>query len=173
MSLSILTLTLSVTSLTVFIYYLCLITSKFICTNLDMTLIYLTAIRYLFLNLSHQLHSKQFINLLLQHDFSMKVLKACARVQATITYSPIYFPSSLSSQSINNQILLILFPNCIFFCFQHSILSTIPTLVSIIDNFIIKRFLSGPCIWSCISKGQTLSHLKMPLCCLPIATRLF
>ena len=62
----------------------------------------------------------------------MKVLKACARVQATITYSPIYSPSSLSSQLI------------VFFCFQHSIFSTIPTLVSIIDNFIIKRLLSGP-----------------------------
>ena len=60
----------------------------------------------------------------------------------------------------------------LFVCFQHSILSTIPTLVSITDNFIIKRVLSGPCIWSCISKGQTLSHPKMPLCCLSIATRL-
>lgn len=33
--------------------------------QLDMTLIYLTVIGHLLLNLSHQLHSKQFINLLL------------------------------------------------------------------------------------------------------------
>lgn len=59
----------------------------------------------------------------------------------------------------------------VFFLFS-TLYTTIPTLVSNIDNFIIKRCLSGPFIWSCISKGQTLSHPKMPLCCLSIATRL-
>ena len=97
----------------------------------------------------------------------MKVLSVPAGVQVSITYSPIYSPSSPVSYSIDKQVLLILFSN--FFCSQISLLFTIPILVSITNNFV--ALLTCPSTWSSIFKMQTSSRLRT-FSCLPIALRL-